>query len=164
MKGLRFGGGVKNWRGRGKFWRRREEKRKVPRRKFGGPFSIQIASAVAGQTFHLKRAAFVFRSQGCADPGKMEVNGKAEGRVNGQRRTVPLRIAAASTAGVFAVNREWPPEGVWVISLAAKCASATAGALVAAGENGPNREASRFLKQAATEAEIEAVLRAMGGK
>lgn len=131
---------------------------------YGEPFSLQIASAVAGQTFHLKRAAFVFRSHGCADPAKVEVTGKAEGRVNGQRRTLPLRIAAASTPGVFGVNREWPAEGVWVISLAAKCAAASAGALVVPGEGGPNREASKLLPQAATEGEIDAALRALSAK
>lgn len=130
----------------------------------GEAFSIQIASAVAGQTFHVKSAAFVFRSQGCVDPAKMEVTGRAEGRVNGQRRTMPLRIVAAQTPGVFAVNREWPSDGVWVISLAAKCAAASAGALVVPGERGPNREASKFFPRAATEAEIDAALRTLGPK
>jgi len=130
----------------------------------GEPFSLQIASAVAGQTFHVKSAAFVFRSQGCADPAKMEVTGKAEGRVNKSRRTVPLRIVPAPTPGVFAVNREWPAEGVWIINLAAKCASSMAGALVVPGERGPNREASKFLAQAATEAEIDKALRELEAK
>ena len=130
----------------------------------GEAFSLQIAGAVAGQTAHLKRAAFVCRSHGCADPANVEVTGKAEGRVNGQRRTLPLRIAAASTPGVFAVNREWPVDGVWIINLAAKCAAASAGALVVPGERGPNREASKFLPQAATEADIDAALRALGAK
>lgn len=130
----------------------------------GEAFSLQIAGAVAGQTFHVKSAVFVFRSQGCADPGKMEVTGKAEGRVNGQRRTLPLRIQAAPTPGVFAVNREWPAEGVWIINLAAKCTASTAGALVVPGERGPNREASKFLAQAATEAEIDKTLRGLEPK
>lgn len=130
----------------------------------GEAFSLQIASAVAGQTFHVKSAAFVFRSQGCADPAKMEVTGKAEGRVNGQRRTMPLRIVSAPTPGVFAVNREWPAEGVWIINLAAKCAGATAGALVVPGERGPVREASKFFAQSPAEVQIEKTLRELGAK
>jgi len=128
------------------------------------PFSLQIASAVAGQSANVKSAAFVFRSQGCAEPEKMDVIAKAEGRVNGERRTVPLQLRPAASAGAFAVIRQWPPEGVWVINLAAKCGSSTAGALVVPGEGGPNRGASKFMAQAATEKEIEAALRSLPAK
>ena len=128
------------------------------------PFSLQIASAVAGQSANVKSASFVFRSQGCAEPEKINVVAKAEGRVNGERRTVPLQLLPAASAGAFAVIRQWPPEGVWIISLAAKCGSSTAGALVVPGERGPNREASKFMTQTATEKEIDAALRALPAK
>ncbi|MBI2686368.1 MAG: hypothetical protein HYX27_08635 [Acidobacteria bacterium] len=130
----------------------------------GETFSLQIASAVASQSFRLKSSAFVFRSVGCADPAKMDVVAKAEGRVNGQRRTVPLKTVNAQVPGVFGVYREWPSDGVWIVNLAAKCADASAGALVAVGEHGPNREASKFLPRVASEAEIDAALRELGAK
>ena len=123
------------------------------------PFSLQIASSIAGQGPHLKSSSFVFRSLGCPDPSKVEVTAKAEGRVRAQRRTVPLRLVPSPAPGAFAIFREWPTEGVWVISLAAKCGARTAGALVAPGASGPDRERSKFLSRAPSEADIEAALK-----
>lgn len=122
-------------------------------------FSLQIAGAVAGQGPHLKGASFVFRSLGCPDAGKVEVTAKAEGRVDRQRRTMPLKTVPSPAPGAFAIFREWPAGGTWVVSLAAKCGTLTAGALVVPGANGPDRDRSKFLARAATESEIEAALK-----
>ena len=47
-----------------------------------------------------------------------ELTGTAEGIVNGGRRTVPLRFDATSRAGVFALQRQWPTEGAWMLRIA----------------------------------------------
>jgi len=47
-----------------------------------------------------------------------DVNGTAEGLVNGVRRSVPLRFDATSRPGVFAVRRQWPTDGVWLLRIA----------------------------------------------
>lgn len=123
------------------------------------PFSLQIASSIAGQGPHLKSSSFVFRSLGCPDPSKVEVTAKAEGRVRAERRTIPLKLVPSPAPGAFAIFRDWPAEGVWVISLAAKCGDRSAGALVAPGVSGPDRERSKFLSRAPSEADIEAALK-----
>lgn len=120
-------------------------------------FSIQIASPVAAQSHQMKRSAFVFRTVGCAD-AKPEVSATAEGRVEGQRRSVPLKVVPAPTANVFAISREWPNQGVWIVNIKARCASRAAGALVATDAKGIVRESSTILDHTATEAEIEASL------
>ncbi|HYP06283.1 MAG TPA: hypothetical protein VER03_08595 [Bryobacteraceae bacterium] len=123
-------------------------------------FSIQFASPVAAQSYRMKQSAFVFRTLGCADPSTPEVAAIAEGLVNYQRRSVPLKILPAQTPNVYGIFREWPSEGAWVVSLKAKCGAKSAGAIVVTDEKGGfAREASTVLNHAPTAAEVEAALK-----
>ncbi|MDB4912027.1 MAG: hypothetical protein JWO39_2850 [Gemmatimonadetes bacterium] len=60
-------------------------------------------------------------------PGLADVSGSAEGLVAGSRRSIALRLDATSRPGVFAVRRQWPSEGTWVlrVSLASTTAIVT---------------------------------------
>lgn len=130
-------------------------------------FTFNIASPVAAQDFHAKMAAFVFRTQGCAEPAKAEISGTAEGLVKGARRSVALKIMPMSKPGVYAVNREWPAEGDWLVNLKGTCGEASAGAIVPVGPKGFIRESSKFFPRPATDAEVESALKALvagGGK
>ena len=122
-------------------------------------FSIQIANPVAAQNYQMKRSAFVFRTIGCAPEVKPEITATAEGRVDGQRRSLPLKVTPAPAAGVFGIFREWPEQGVWIVSIRGRCASESASALVATDAKGVVRESSTFLRRAATEADVEASLK-----
>ena len=133
----------------------------------GEGFTFNIAGPVAAADFHAKMAAFVFRTQGCAEPAKAEIRGTAEGLVAGARRSMGLKIVPMSKPGVYAVNREWPAEGSWVVSLKGTCGEANAGAIVPVGPKGFIRESAKFLPRPATETEIDASLKALatgGGK
>jgi hypothetical protein len=48
-------------------------------------------------------------------PTLSDVSGAAEGLVNGERRSVPLEFKTTSRPGVFAVRRDWPSDGTWVV-------------------------------------------------
>jgi hypothetical protein len=124
-------------------------------------FALAIANSVAGNSFEAKRAVLVVRPEGCADPAKARIEGTAEGLVNGARRSVPLKLAALKTPGVFAVFKEWPPEGVWVVKLTGSCQGSTAGVVVPIGPKGFIRESSKFFSRPASEAEVEASLKAL---
>ena len=50
----------------------------------------------------------------------LPVTGRAEGIVNGQRRTIPLRLAATSRPGVYALHDQWGAEGTWTLVLTAR--------------------------------------------
>src|SRR5580658_2897118 len=80
-------------------------------------FTFTIGSPVAAQDFRAKVAAFVFRTQGCADPPKSQISATAEGLVKGVRRSVALKVEAMSKPGVYAVYQNWPAEGHWVVNL-----------------------------------------------
>jgi hypothetical protein len=124
-------------------------------------FTFSIGSPAASQDFRTKTAAFVFRTEGCADPAKPQISGTAEGLVDGMRRSVPLKLMETSRPGVYAVNQNWPAEGAWVVALRGVCADARAGAIVPIGQRGFIRESSKFLPRAATNAEIETSLKAL---
>lgn len=50
-------------------------------------------------------------------PTARDLVGTAEGIVNGQRQSVALRLDATSQPGVFAVRRQWPAEGAWMLEI-----------------------------------------------
>jgi hypothetical protein len=124
-------------------------------------FSFTIGSPVASQEFQMKTAAFVFRTEGCADPAKPQITATAEGIVKGARRSLVLKVLAGSKPNVYAVFQQWPAEGEWVVDLKGTCASTSAGAIVPIGPKGFIRESSKFFPRSATDAEVETSLKAL---
>jgi hypothetical protein len=133
---------------------------------FAEEFAFTIGNPVASQDFRAKGAAFVIRTDGCADPAKSQISATAEGLLKGTRKSVPLQVAAMAKPGIYAVFEGWPAEGDWIVNLKGKCADKTAGALVPIGPKGFIRESAKFFSRPATDAEIETSLKALtqGGK
>jgi hypothetical protein len=50
-------------------------------------------------------------------PSANDVTATAEGLVNGARRSVVVRLDAMPTPGVFAVRRQWPTDGTWLLRI-----------------------------------------------
>lgn len=50
-------------------------------------------------------------------PRLQDISGSAEGLVAGARRSIVLRIDTTSRPGVFAVRRQWPTEGTWLLRI-----------------------------------------------
>ena len=50
-------------------------------------------------------------------PSTRDLTGTAEGIVNGQRQSIELRLDATSQPGVFAVRRQWPTQGSWMLEI-----------------------------------------------
>jgi hypothetical protein len=46
------------------------------------------------------------------------VSGSAQGIVNGARRSIPIRFDTTSKPGIFAVRKQWPSEGTWLLQIA----------------------------------------------
>ena len=125
-------------------------------------FTFTIGSPVAARDFVAKTATFVFRTEGCAQLDKAEISGTAEGLVKGARRSLSLNMKAMSNPGVYAIYQTWPSEGAWVVNLKGTCAAASAGAIIPIGPNGFIRASSKFFQRPATDAEINASLKAQG--
>jgi hypothetical protein len=47
-----------------------------------------------------------------------DVSGAAEGIVNGSRRSIALRFDTTGRPNVFAVRRQWPSDGTWLLRIA----------------------------------------------
>lgn len=50
-------------------------------------------------------------------PSTRDLTGTAEGLVNGKRQSVEVRLDATSQPGVFAVRRQWPTQGAWMLTI-----------------------------------------------
>jgi hypothetical protein len=124
----------------------------------GNPVAAALADGVVK-----KDVSMAVRAESCADPAKVQITGTAEGIVNGARRSVPVRLVPAAAAGAFAVSRDWPQQGAWVVNLTGHCGSSTASAVVPFGPNGFLRESTKFFPRAATAAEVESVLTTLAG-
>lgn len=46
-----------------------------------------------------------------------DLSGAAEGVVGGARRSVPLRFTETGRANTFALRRQWPADGTWLVRL-----------------------------------------------
>jgi hypothetical protein len=86
---------------------------------FAGTFVLEIGRPSANPEAQAKHAVLVVRSASCAHPEKTNITANAEGIVNGKRRTIPLTLVSMSAAGTYAVTRQWPAEGKWVLTLVA---------------------------------------------
>lgn len=47
-----------------------------------------------------------------------DLSGTAEGLVDGSRRSIALRFEVTDRPGVFAVRRQWPNDGTWLLRIA----------------------------------------------
>lgn len=50
-------------------------------------------------------------------PVGLPVSGTAEGVVNGKRRTITLQFLPLRREGTFALRKQWPDEGRWLLAL-----------------------------------------------
>jgi hypothetical protein len=49
-----------------------------------------------------------------------DVSGSAEGIVDGARRSISLRFDTTGLPSVFALRRQWPTEGAWLVRIAVR--------------------------------------------
>jgi hypothetical protein len=53
-----------------------------------------------------------------------DLSGSAEGIVNGTRRTVTLHFDGTPLPGVFALRRQWPADGTWLLRISLRTTTA----------------------------------------
>jgi len=53
-----------------------------------------------------------------------DLTGTAEGLVNGARRSITLHFDSTSRPSVFALRRQWPAEGTWLLRLSLRTTTA----------------------------------------
>jgi hypothetical protein len=81
-----------------------------------GGFALQIGKPSANPEAQAKNALLVVRGYACAAPEKTTVSAVAEGIVDGKRKSIPLKLIPLSGESTYALTRQWPAEGKWVIT------------------------------------------------
>lgn len=82
-----------------------------------GGIAIILGKPSANPEALAKHAVLVVEGYACTAHDKTVVTATAEGLVNGKRETIPLRLAALGSPSTYALTRQWPAEGKWVVSI-----------------------------------------------
>lgn len=80
-----------------------------------GPPWISIEYPVNPYDATTRAAFLVVHAFHHGTPTGFPVSGSAEGLVNGERRSIPLRFSATSRTGTYALARQWPNDGTWTL-------------------------------------------------
>lgn len=124
-----------------------------------GGFWLTLGNPAASSDPKAEGAVLIVRPDGCGEPAKATMAGTAEGVINGRRQSVPLKLVALSQPGTYAVHRNWPKEGSWVLSIVGKYQGAVTSAVVPIGPDGFERKAATFAQGQPAKREIEALLK-----
>jgi hypothetical protein len=137
----------------------------------GGPpwLSIELPANPLDPT--TKGAFLVVRTYHHDRSVPFPVEGRAEGLVNGQRRSLPLTFDRTATEGVLALRKSWPAEGAWVLVITGMKGEGSVTALVSIAADGevrqvrvPSRsvEGGRWIVPTqVTQADVDGALRAL---
>jgi hypothetical protein len=82
-----------------------------------GSLALQVGKPSANPEAQAKNAVLVVRGYSCKEPEKTTVSATAEGVVNGKHQSIPLKLVPLSGESTYALTRQWPAEGKWVITL-----------------------------------------------
>ncbi|HVX66386.1 MAG TPA: hypothetical protein VHA11_07285 [Bryobacteraceae bacterium] len=130
---------------------------------FAGGFWLQLGNPEASGDGRAKNAVLTVKAVGCHNPEAASVTATAIGGSNGERRSIPLRLERLSEPGLFALTRQWPATGRWVVQLVGrntveKNTEIFTYALVGDGPGGVDRSRAKFSAHAFQDADIDAML------
>jgi hypothetical protein len=106
---------------------------------FAGGFWLQLGNPDASAEARKVNAVVTIKATGCHDPAVARVTATAIGMVDGQRRSIPLKLDKLSEPGTYALRQQWPKEGKWVIELVGRNDEQFTNTLLAAGPDGVDR-------------------------
>jgi hypothetical protein len=125
---------------------------------FAGGFLLQLGNPEASAEARKAGAVVTIKAAGCHDPATAQVTATAIGMVNGQRKTIALKVTPLSEPGMFALSQQWPKEGRWVIELTGRNGEQFANILVAAGPDGLDRVHAKAAMKPFGEGDVTAML------
>ena len=85
---------------------------------FGGPW-ISIETPVNPYEASTSGALFLVHTWVHQNPSDLPVSGRAEGLVDGKRRSVPFPLNKSAHTGTYAVQRQWGDKGIWTVLVTA---------------------------------------------
>ena len=85
---------------------------------FGGPW-ISIETPVNPYVASATGGLFVVHTWVHQNPSDLPVTGRAEGLVDGKRRSVSFKPASTGQMGTYVVRPEWGNKGIWTVLVTA---------------------------------------------
>lgn len=134
----------------------------------GTMFRLEIGPPIAAGTGtpitkqFKNKVVLAVRPRVCDNLSSVQISGTAEGLVNGARQSLPLELIPVNPSeGIYAVRRQWPENGHWVLQLNGTCPNPKASASTLVPMNGFTfiREKTRVLREPATRQQVEALLK-----
>src|SRR5688572_28953253 len=94
-----------------------------------GGFWIKTYSPSALVSASIPDAVVIVEAEGCHNADEANISAAAEGLVNGKRESILLKLTPLSK-GVYAVRRQWPGAGAWVLAITATHLGRSVGAVI----------------------------------
>lgn len=128
---------------------------------WAGTMVLEIGNPAANAEATAKNAVLMARITACHAPEKTALTATAEGIANGRRQSIPLNIVRLSKPDTFAIAREWPESGEWVVKIVAtnpEFKGYATGVLASVKDQSFDWAAVKHFFHAPTEAEVDAAL------
>jgi len=126
---------------------------------FAGGFWLQLGNPEASAEARKVNAVVTIKAVGCHNPAEAKVSATAIGMVDGQRRSIELKLDKLSEPGAYALSQQWPKEGKWVIELVGKNDEQFTNTLLSAGPQGLDRLHAKANMKAFQPADVDELLK-----
>ena len=123
-----------------------------------GGLYITLGNPQASPAATSAGAVLTLKLAGCHEPEKAQVNAIAIGRIHGREEKIALKLISLPEPGMYALTRQWPAEGNWVLRFIGKDGDRVTSTLVAAGPGGIDRNGAKMAMRLPDEKEIAALL------
>jgi hypothetical protein len=123
----------------------------------GGLFVV-LGNPEANPEARGEKAVLTLQLAGCSEPQNAVVTGVAISVSGGREQSIPLQLKALATRGTYAVTRQWPDQGRWVLEFIGKDQGRVTTTLVVAGPGGIERQAAKMQMREPARSEVLAML------
>jgi hypothetical protein len=86
----------------------------------GGGSRVMVDTPDAAAAALAPGADLVVRAYDCGEATNAAIEARADGMVNGARKTIALKLMKTAQTGVYGLVRQWPSTGRWVLSFTPK--------------------------------------------
>jgi hypothetical protein len=125
-----------------------------------GGLWVVLGNPQANPQAQAMKAFVTAKMAGCHEPQKAKLTAAAIGEVHGVRKTIQLRLAPLAEPGAYALTRQWPAGGKWVLQFTGEENGVLTSSVIAVGADGVDRSTLRSAMRAPAQEDIEALLRA----
>lgn len=86
----------------------------------GGGSRVSVGVPDPSSAALVPGADLIVRVYNCGQPTGAAIDAHADGYIEGQRKTMGLKLMKTSETGVYGLARQWPASGRWVLSFTPK--------------------------------------------